>query len=915
MKKIILLFIAVVLLGGAHLVSTMAPDVQAVLVGVSHGELHDAHAATPAATGAGTVGVGDAVYIGLKTDDEILSADYTVTGPAGSVATLTEVAELGLMMFQPDQLGIYTVSVTVNTPDGSAMSSVIVVAAEYVGVGNVGGATPNFGLGQCAGCHPGNTASWGETGHATMFQRGVDGIVSSHYASYCIGCHTVGFNTDPAAVNGGFDDVMADNNWPFPDHPGAGEWDALVADFPAVAAKGNIQCENCHGPGSLHKGDKTKTTVSVEASICGYCHDEMWRHENNFEWKQSGHGMATMGTYASERSYCQPCHSVYGFINAMDPASDLDQTYGNPQITCVACHDPHVSEGTIYQLRAIEVEGAGKNADSHVEVVSTVELGNGYVVSDGGTGQLCMNCHKGRRNAPEYVDGRVSSHFGPHYSNQADLLYGTNAITFNRYVPSSTHMDVLENACVDCHMYEFTQNSDDPVMFGGHTFKMSDDVDGDNVEACVGCHGAMDSFHDIKARVDHDGDGTIEGAVDEVDGLMHELGVLLPPYGDPEVSPGDLDGPIERRAGFNWRYIYQDHSHGLHNFQFAVGILKLAIEALTDGLLVAGEITSVMDVPNDQGKQVNVAWSRFGGDGVTDDPIQTYHVWRLVDAMGKVPVTPDFETIDTVPVDKSVDGSTVAFDGQMWTAVGMQPAAIMDMYSAVVPTLGDSTAAGVYESTFMVTGHTALSQVYVSTAPATGYSIDNLVPTMPASLDARLADNTVTLTWQTNDPDINYYAIYRSTTSGFDPSTMEPIATSTETEYVDASITPGTTYYYVVVAYDFSGNMGVFSGEVVPRVVTGIEATGMPDQYALLPNYPNPFNPTTQIEFSVPEATDVRVTIFNVSGKEVDVLVDSHISAGNYQMTWNAGNLASGVYFCRMETAAFVSTNTMLLLK
>ena len=714
MKKVILLFTAVLLLGGAHIMLTMAPEAVVKVEGNSHQEIHDRHWTTPPSTGLDVVGLGDMVYLSgaEASGEEVLLADWTLVGPAGSSATLTAVTDPDMMTFRPDVLGQYTVSVTVTTASGSAMASKIITAAEHVGVGNIGGASPDFGLGQCAGCHPGNTATWNDTGHATMFQRGIDGIVSSHYGESCISCHTLGYNTDPEAVNGGFDDAQAAANWVFPAHPGPGEWDNLVANFPSVAAKGNIQCENCHGPGSLHKGVKSKTALTLDEATCGFCHDEMWRHENDFEWKLSGHGAGNLN-YAT-RSPCKDCHAGWGFISRFDASVaqleiDADELAMDNKITCAVCHDPHSGEDTVYQLRTIEVAaGTSKSADGHLEVTSTVELTNGYVVSDGGTGQLCMNCHKGRRDAATYVDGRVSSHFGPHYSNQADLLYGTNAITFGRYVASSTHKDVLEDACVSCHMYEFTQNVDDPIEFGGHTFSMAAG-DEDNVEACIDCHGEMTSFHDLMAREDHDGDGAVEAAVDEVDGLMHELGMLLPPYGDPEVAPGDLDGPIERRAGFNHRYIYQDHSHGLHNYQFAVGILKLSIEALEGGLLVAGEITGVMDVPNDQGRQVNVMWTRFGGDGVTDDPIQVYNVWRLAESAGKQPANPDFATLDSVPVDKSVSDATVAFDGHLWTAVGNQPAALMDMYSAVVPTLGDSTAAGVYESTFMVTGHTALS--------------------------------------------------------------------------------------------------------------------------------------------------------------------------------------------------------------
>jgi hypothetical protein len=93
-----------------------------------------------------------------------------------------------------------------------------------------------------------------------------------------------------------------------------------------------------------------------------------------------------------------------------------------------------------------------------------------------------------------------------------------------------------------------------------------------------------------------------------------------------------------------------------------------------------------------------------------------------------------------------------------------------------------------------------------------------------------------------------------------------------------------------------------------------VENSEIPETYALSQNYPNPFNPTTQINFSVPQASMVRVVVYDVVGREVDVLVNEFLEAGNFKTSWNAG-YSSGIYFYRMETSSFVQVKKMILMK
>jgi hypothetical protein len=88
-----------------------------------------------------------------------------------------------------------------------------------------------------------------------------------------------------------------------------------------------------------------------------------------------------------------------------------------------------------------------------------------------------------------------------------------------------------------------------------------------------------------------------------------------------------------------------------------------------------------------------------------------------------------------------------------------------------------------------------------------------------------------------------------------------------------------------------------------------------PDGFQLAQNYPNPFNPETEITFTLPEASNVTLTVHNILGQVVEELVNSEMQAGNHTVSWNGNNVASGVYFYRITAGPFSDTKRMLLLK
>ena len=90
---------------------------------------------------------------------------------------------------------------------------------------------------------------------------------------------------------------------------------------------------------------------------------------------------------------------------------------------------------------------------------------------------------------------------------------------------------------------------------------------------------------------------------------------------------------------------------------------------------------------------------------------------------------------------------------------------------------------------------------------------------------------------------------------------------------------------------------------------------GVPTNFQLAQNFPNPFNPNTQISYTLPASSNVRLTISTITGQEVETLVQETQPAGSYEVTFDASNQASGLYLYRLETDQFTQSRMMSLIK
>jgi hypothetical protein len=101
------------------------------------------------------------------------------------------------------------------------------------------------------------------------------------------------------------------------------------------------------------------------------------------------------------------------------------------------------------------------------------------------------------------------------------------------------------------------------------------------------------------------------------------------------------------------------------------------------------------------------------------------------------------------------------------------------------------------------------------------------------------------------------------------------------------------------------------------EIITSVEplTSELPHEFLLSQNYPNPFNPSTTIRYALSFSANVRLSIYDLLGREIETLVNKEQSAGWKEVEWNAANIPNGVYFYRLQVGDFTSVKKMVLLK
>ncbi len=222
---------------------------------------------------------------------------------------------------------------------------------------------------------------------------------------------------------------------------------------------------------------------------------------------------------------------------------------------------------------------------------------------------------------------------------------------------------------------------------------------------------------------------------------------------------------------------------------------------------------------------------------------------------------------------------------------------------------------------------------FVLKTPEEGATIvanQDVTPTWSATTD--LDGNTVRYEKVLYLPDSTEFFAAPSNNDGLDTEITVP-ATLLDQLLVSAGVADGesVTLLWNVRVNDGVDTLAISSGyDIATNTFTPIYRTatftnssdvsnevvaGLPEKFDLKPNYPNPFNPSTRISFDLPESAEVRLTVFDVLGRQVATLVNQPMKAGSHTVNFDAQRLASGVYIYRLEAGSFSMTRNMMLIK
>ena len=173
--------------------------------------------------------------------------------------------------------------------------------------------------------------------------------------------------------------------------------------------------------------------------------------------------------------------------------------------------------------------------------------------------------------------------------------------------------------------------------------------------------------------------------------------------------------------------------------------------------------------------------------------------------------------------------------------------------------------------------------------------------------------NHPAITWlKGREPDLVKYYIYKK--AGINGFWNNAAAVDRNTtSYTDPGKV-GDTVFFKIRAIDNQGKQSVFS-DVVSIGDGKPPKPGVVYDFSLNQNFPNPFNPVTEITFSLPRAADIELSVYNVLGEKVDIIFQGYMREGKHELSWNGINFPSGVYFYRLETTGLTLSKKMILIK
>jgi len=521
-------------------------------------------------TGLDTLPLGDPVGVEF-TLDGFTQFLWELEVPPGSVAQLSDPAA-ARPIFTPDVAGDYTVQVTATDPLGPdvQMASRRLYGGTYLGEA------------ACAQCHDNTEATILSTEHASVFVR-IGGTIFAGGAG-CFSCHVLDpVPSPPPPAGGSFSAAAAAEGLDPATYPYT-TFEQFSADYPQSAALTNVQCENCHGPGSQHDGDPRRISVPLRSIVCGSCHTGVVGPNIRVQWDNSPHGRTPPERAVSDPS-CRRCHTAQGFIDTVEGNPPREITAGAPGPTCAACHDPHSAE-----------------FPDQIRIFGVVTVGGGDAYN-GGRAAACLVCHQSGVQDP---NAYTLANEGPPCATQSDMIATRGAVEYAGAYSASFHARTAfrlrpfthdpndsdtPDSCVICHMDDGPTGPLEDEL-GGHTVEMRSGAE-INIGACTPCHSSLTTFDRVIGK-DFNGDGRVDGVQTEVRELMAILasaifaadtaGAVTQPGGPTTpmlVSKSIPSTATLREAVYNYNFVAIDGSFGIHNTSYTVQILQRTYGELT----------------------------------------------------------------------------------------------------------------------------------------------------------------------------------------------------------------------------------------------------------------------------------------------------------------------------------------------
>ncbi len=296
---------------------------------------------------------------------------------------------------------------------------------------------------------------------------------------------------------------------------------------------------------------------------CMNCHNNSQLiTEKLFQWGNSIHAIG--GHSERSQASCAACHTSQGFLDRIasgEMSASMDISNPLPP-NCYSCHKVHQKY-------------TQEDWDLTTEDAVTFWVGGETI--DLGDGNLCINCHQARVPSPALPPvGETATYtltnkrYGPHHGSQGVVFTGSSAYEIGDGYENSLHTSLVENSCITCHMATVMGANE----AGGHTFRVVSEEGDLNTAGCVQCHMDTDELETKYEETQAD----IANLLDSLGNKMKDLGLLDDDL-EYAVVPQDFTS-LQLGVLWNYQYIKEDKSLGVHNYKYAKKLLENSIEAI-----------------------------------------------------------------------------------------------------------------------------------------------------------------------------------------------------------------------------------------------------------------------------------------------------------------------------------------------